>query len=161
MIRMSKLADYGIVLMTQLAEDEESRLSSRELATASHLPFPVVSKILKALAREGLLTSQRGANGGYRLARSPEAISVSEVIVALEGPIAMTECLDAPGDCRTESYCPVRRNWRKIDRAVRRVLDAITLSDMLEPLPDHLVPLGGQETDPSRLSASPGNLSRN
>lgn len=147
MIRMSKIADYGIVVMTQLAECGDQRLSSRELATSARLPVPMVSKILKVLTREKLLTSRRGASGGYRLSRSPEMISVADVIAALEGPIAMTECLDAAGECRQEPHCPVRRNWQKIDRAVRRVLDGISLSDMLEPLPERLVTLGELNSD--------------
>ncbi len=143
MIRMSKLADYGIVLMTELAwrGEADENLSATELAGRTGLPAPVVSKILKALTKEGLLRSQRGANGGYALARLPERITVAQVIRAMEGPIAMTECLEPHGDCRQEAVCPVRRNWNKINLAVEAVLDSITLLDMLDPLPDHLVSL--------------------
>lgn len=145
MIRMSKLADYGLLLLAELAREPESAvcLTARQLAEATRLPFPVVSKVLKILSREGLLNSQRGANGGYSLARRPEAVSVGEVLAALEGPLAMTECVDAPGDCRQEPVCPVRRNWQAINHAVQGVLDAISLREMLDPHPVQLVNLTG------------------
>lgn len=145
MIRMSKLADYGLVLMTQFLRlpDVDDNLSARELAARTNLPLPVVSKVLKSLTREGLLISHRGANGGYSLSRQPERISVREVLTAVEGPIAMTQCLESDGDCSQESICPVRTNWERINYAVHNVLDAISLADMLEPLPDELVTLVG------------------
>ncbi|UCF36681.1 MAG: SUF system Fe-S cluster assembly regulator [Acidobacteriota bacterium] len=149
MIRMSKFADYGLVLMTQFlrASSAEENLSARELASQTRLPLPMVSKVLKALTREGLLVSHRGASGGYSLSRSPAKISVAEVLTAVEGPIAMTECLDSTSVCKQESVCPVRTNWERINFAVQDVLDAISLADMLEPLPDHLVTLGVGETE--------------
>jgi FeS assembly SUF system regulator len=145
MIRMSKLADYGLVLMTQFLRSESRgrNLSARRLAAETRLPLPMVSKVLKALAREGLLVSHRGTNGGYSLTRDPGRISVADVLSAVEGPIAMTECLDADGNCRQEAVCRVRNNWEWINDAVTGVLGAISLRDMLEPLPDRLVPLGG------------------
>lgn len=145
MIRMSKQADYGLVLMTEFlrGSNRERNLSARELAQKTRLPLPMVSKILKALTREGLLTSHRGSTGGYGLARAPERISVSEVLVAVEGPIAMTECLHEQGECRQLAVCPVRTNWERINYAVKNVLDAITLADMIEPLPDTLITMGG------------------
>lgn len=161
MIRMSKLTDYGIVLMTELAREAANEsCSARELALETRLPFPMVSKILKVLARGGLLTSQRGANGGYSLSRVPQQISIGEVIQVMEGSIAMTECVDTPGDCRQEPRCAVRHNWAKINRAVRSVLDAITLEDMLDPLPERLVTLSGVQLDlsDSTTSGSVGQL---
>ena len=145
MIRMSKLADYGLVLMTQFLRSSraEENLSARQLSVETSLPLPVVSKVLKALSREGLLTSHRGAGGGYSLSRHPERISVGDVLTAVEGPIAMTECIDNEGGCVQEALCPVRTNWERINHAVKEVLDGITLTDMMGPLPDHLVTLGG------------------
>lgn len=145
MIRMSKQADYGLVLMTQFlrVQDENENLSARQLAAETRLPLPMVSKVLKALTRQGLLVSHRGASGGYSLSRNPDRISVGEVLAAVEGPIAMTACLEDEGDCRQELVCPVRTNWERINYAVRSVLDAISLEDMLEPLPDRLVTLAG------------------
>jgi FeS assembly SUF system regulator len=142
MIRMSKQTDYGIVLLTQFATDPAGlTLSARELSQRADLPLPMVSKILKVLTRERLLLSQRGARGGYALARRPDEITVTDVISALDGPFAMTECVDAPGDCRQESTCPVRSNWHLINQTVRRALDNITLWDMTRPLTPPLIPL--------------------
>ena len=100
MIRLSRITDYGIVLMVQLARDTggEAR-NSRHLAAEAGLPAPVVSKVLKSLARAGLLESQRGSKGGYALARVAADISVPEMITALEGPISLTECTLHPGAC--------------------------------------------------------------
>lgn len=140
MMRVSKLTDYGIVLLSYFAGDAGRTNSARRLAEATHLPLPMVSKILKLLLREGLLVSRRGASGGYALARHPEEISVGEMIEAIEGPIALMECIDEPGNCRVESICPVRRNWHRINfrinETVVRALGGITLSDMIQPMSD-------------------------
>ena len=109
MIRMSKQADYGIVLLSRFASGSLGTIySARELAGETHIPWPMASKILKLLTRQGLLISHRGATGGYRLARRPEKISVAEIIRRMEGPIALTECVEAPGDCKQEPVCQVR-----------------------------------------------------
>ena len=142
MIRLSKETDYGIVLLSQFAsEGMGSTHSARVLATKTQIPLPMVSKILKVLARQGWLISQRGAKGGYRLAQRPDTLSVAEIIKGIEGPIAITECVWAPGDCRQEAVCRIRQNWKMINRTVRRALEDITLSDMTEPPADHLVAL--------------------
>lgn len=146
MIRITKQTDYGIVLLTHLAAHGERLFNAPDLAAETRLPLPMVSKILKVLARDGLLESHRGVKGGYSLARMPEEISVSEIIAALEGPIALTECIEVHGDCSHESLCRVRANWQRINDAVRKALDGITLADMAQsgPAPgDGLVTLGG------------------
>jgi FeS assembly SUF system regulator len=135
MIRISKLTDYGIVLLTLVARSSGTRTAS-ELAEESRLPLPTVSKILKALARGGMLSSHRGAQGGYALARSPERITVADVIEVLEGPVAVTECCRrVPGMCDIERACPVRTNWRRINDVVRGALDSLSLSEMMHPIP--------------------------
>ncbi|MEZ5332176.1 MAG: SUF system Fe-S cluster assembly regulator [Thermoanaerobaculia bacterium] len=150
MIRMTKQADYGIVLLTRLAAAPGRLFSACELADETQLPQPTVSKILKILAREGLLASQRGVKGGYVLEREPAEISVADVISALEGPIAITECVDDnPGLCSQEAFCPVRGNWHRINDAIRRALSAITLAEMTQPLPRDLVSLGAGDTQHS------------
>lgn len=144
MIRITRLTDYGIVLMSQLAVAPERLFNAPELAAEARLPLPMVSKILKQLARAGLLDSHRGVHGGYALARPAEEISVVEVITALEGPIAMTECIeDAPGACEVELSCPVRSNWNRINRAIREALEGVTLAEMSQPASPKLVALGG------------------
>ena len=146
MLRVTKLADYGIVLMTSIASNPEEKLhNARDLAAEVSLPLPVVSKILKALAREELLVSHRGTKGGYTLARRPERISVADIIRALEGPIAVTECTDkVHGDCNLERLCPVRSNWHRINQAIRGALEKISLAEMRRPLPAPLVNLTEQ-----------------
>ncbi len=91
----------------------------------------MVSKILKALAREGLLVSQRGSKGGYRLAREPEELTVSEMIRVLEGPVALTECAIGPELCEHETMCAVREPWQLISRVVEKALAGVTLADLV------------------------------
>jgi FeS assembly SUF system regulator len=136
MIRLSRLSDYGIVLMTLLAGGAPGALhTAREVALRAQLPLPVVSKILKALARKGLLVSHRGAKGGYTLARPPERINAAEMISALEGPIGLTECTVHPGQCVQEASCHVREPWQRINGAVRKALANVTLADLAQPPP--------------------------
>ncbi|MEM7480423.1 MAG: SUF system Fe-S cluster assembly regulator [Acidobacteriota bacterium] len=148
MIRITKQTDYGIVIASHMATDPERRFSTAEIAEETHLPTPMVSKILKLLAREELLDSHRGVHGGYALARTPQEIQISEVIAALEGPIAITECVDdSPGLCSQEAICPMRSNWQIINGAIKQALDGISLAEMTRPLvTERLVPLGGGET---------------
>lgn len=131
MIRMTKQADYGTMLLTFFAHGDGRRmLSARDLAERARLPLPTVTKILKILARGGVLTSHRGVKGGYSLARQPEQITIAEVITALEGPIAITQCSENADGCKKQSICPVSPSWQRIDNAVRDVLSDITLSEL-------------------------------
>ncbi|HEY3355571.1 MAG TPA: SUF system Fe-S cluster assembly regulator [Polyangia bacterium] len=132
---MSKLTDYGIILMACFARDHARPvLTSRDLAVRARLSPPTVSKLLKLLARQQLLVSHRGVKGGYSLARAPETITVADVITALEGPIALADCTDRlPGLCRIEALCPVRDNWQRINRAVCDALEGLTLADLTRP----------------------------
>ena len=145
MMRISKLTDYGIVLLSHFASDSDRTFSARYLASQTRLPLPMVSKILKLLLREGLLVSHRGASGGYTLSRHPEKISVGEMVKAIEGPIALMECIDEPGHCRVEANCPVRHNWHainfRINETVVKALYGIRLSDMIQPMLQGFVPL--------------------
>jgi FeS assembly SUF system regulator len=135
-IRLSKLADYGIVIMTHMASGPARHQTAPEIATQAHLPLPMASKILKGLAHAGLLVSHRGAKGGYGLARPAHAISVADIIVALEGPIALTACIEhGPGECDIEALCPARANWQRINRAIREALEGITLLEMARTVP--------------------------
>jgi FeS assembly SUF system regulator len=132
MFKLSKTTDYGIVLMARLASDPEGApQNARELAAGSDLPVPMVSKVLKALAKEGLLVSQRGSKGGYRLARPPEELTVSEMIRVLEGPVALTDCALAPSICEHETICAVREPWQLISRVVEQALADVNLADLV------------------------------
>ena len=137
MIRIAKLTDYAIVLLTYIARDGKRGVhAARDLAAESHLPVPTVSKILKCLSRGGLLVSHRGVAGGYSLAKDSGAINIAEIIAVMEGPVALTECsTTCPGLCEIERVCPVRNNWRKITDVVVRSLENVTLLDMTQPIP--------------------------
>ena len=147
MIRLSRTSDYGIVLMAHLAGCTDlAPHNAREVAADAGLPLPMVSKILKALAREGLLVSHRGAKGGYSLARRPEEISAAEMITALEGPIGLTECTVHPGHCVQESNCHVREPWQRINAVVRQALVDVTLADLARaPIPHGTVSISGTD----------------
>jgi len=136
MIRLSKLADYGLVIMTHVARKRVGTLhTARGLALESGLPVPTVSKLLKLLLHNGFLTSQRGTKGGYILARATHEISVAEMIAALEGPIALTDCsTEITGLCEIERGCPAKHNQRIINQVVRGALERLTLSDLVHPL---------------------------
>ncbi len=134
MLRISRLTDYGIVLLAHLAQSGNgSPHNARELAERSDLPLPAVSKILKILTHEGLLVSQRGAKGGYGLARDAGDISVAQIIAALEGPIALTECTLGPGHCDQEVSCMTRLPWQRINLAVQEALARVSLAELVAP----------------------------
>ncbi len=136
MIRLSRLADYSVVLMTYLASHAERPQSALDLTFASGLPGPTVGKLLNMLARAGLLTSFRGVGGGYALARTPGDVSVAEIIHAVDGPIALTECIhDASGECDLEASCPARGSWQVINDVVRRALSSVSLADVVIAAP--------------------------
>jgi FeS assembly SUF system regulator len=148
MMKLSRITDYGIVLMAHLAQTEGlGTRNAREVAAETQLPTPVVSKVLKMLARGGLLVSHRGAKGGYTLARRAEQISVPEMIAALEGPIGLTECTVHPGQCIQEASCHVREPWQRINRVVREALARISLADLAPSGPGSIVPLSELRVD--------------
>ena len=137
MLRVSKLTDYATVVMTVLADGaaRDAVLSAQEVSVRAHLELPTVSKLLKQLAHAQLVESFRGVNGGYRLARAAERITIAEIVTAMEGPIGMTECSAQVGLCDHESHCGVRVNWRRINDAIAGALEGVTLADMLRPAP--------------------------
>ncbi|MCH9650875.1 MAG: SUF system Fe-S cluster assembly regulator [Deltaproteobacteria bacterium] len=144
MIRITKQTDYGIVLLTHLASAPDGLRTAPELAAEARLPLPMVSKILKALTRSGLLDSHRGAKGGYSMTRPAEGVSVAEVITSIEGPIGITECIDdVPGECGYAATCGVRSNWNRINLAIREALEQISLAEMGPVSSKSLVSLGG------------------
>lgn len=131
MLRLSKLTDYGTVLLAHLAANRGSVCSAADVATATGVAVPTVSKLLKLLGRNGLVTSTRGANGGYRLARDPNDISAADIIDALEGPVSITECSASDSQCEHEGVCSVGEAWQRVNVAIRRALDDVSLSDLL------------------------------
>ena len=141
MIKLSRLADYSIVLMSQLASRPASLMQGPDLALVTGIPVPTVSKTLKLLSNAGLIQSQRGAKGGYALIRSASDIPVIEIIVAVDGPIALTDCtVEEDGACNIEALCPTKTNWRKINNAVVKALKDVTLADMMPEMVSILPP---------------------
>ena len=130
MLRMSRLTDYGTVVLAHLASNESTCVSAAEVAEASGIALPTVSKLLKSLAKAELVRSTRGAHGGYRLARQPQEISAAEVIDALEGPVSITECSASNSHCDYEHNCNVGPAWQRVNIAIRRALDDISLADL-------------------------------
>ncbi|MEQ9447699.1 MAG: SUF system Fe-S cluster assembly regulator [Rhodospirillaceae bacterium] len=131
MIKLSRMADYGVILMVQFARSGDRRVTAAELASVTALPLPTVSKLTKQLAAANLLESHRGAAGGYVLARDPKDISVARIVAALEGPIALTECMTSEGAvCEIEALCPTRTNWRRINEALVGALEDVSLAEM-------------------------------
>jgi len=134
MLRISKLTDYAILLMVELTREGEM-LSAHALADRIHVEITTAGKVLKQLASAGLVESFRGATGGYRVNKPAADISVAEVIAAIEGPIAITECSVEPGLCQVEDNCNLRGNWQRISIAVARALEDVSLAEMSAPVP--------------------------
>ena len=138
MLRMSKLTDYGTLVLAQLSACEGELSSAHQVANDTHLAQPTVSKLLKALVRAGLVVSERGVQGGYALARAPHEISAAQIIDALEGPVAITECSSGHGLCDLESICRVGNAWQRINVSIRQALTEVSLADLQhrsQPIP--------------------------
>jgi FeS assembly SUF system regulator len=130
MLRLSKLTDYAVVVLVRLADAAEMQ-TSPGIAAATGIPEPTVAKVLKALTSGGLITSQRGARGGYRLHRSLDQIAIADVIEAIDGPVALTSCVDGAGtDCECHSLCAMRGRWDPLNEAIQQALNSVTLADM-------------------------------
>lgn len=133
MLRISKLADYGTVVMVYLAKRGQMLCNARDIALHTHLTVPTVSKLLKRLTAAGLLTSMRGVTGGYRLQREAREITVTQIIAALEEPVGLTECSLHPNTCSLQEFCHVQGNWRLISQAIQTALDSVSLELLAKP----------------------------
>ena len=153
MFKLNRLTDYGVVVLTLLAQERPGICgpkSAQVLAERGAMPLPTVAKILNLLAKGGLVSSQRGATGGYVLSRPAGAITVADIVTALEGPIALTACADGSEEsCDAERLCPMAGNWNKVNLAIRRALSDVTLADMSSlPLYESLPSLALQKSAP-------------
>ena len=135
MLRVTKLTDYATVVLTVLAARPGEVHSATDLAVHSGLEPPTVSKVLKPLAQAGLVEGLRGVHGGYRLSRDAADISLIEIVEAMEGPLAMTECSQTESHCGIAHQCGARANWRLINDVVADALRGVTLAQMLRPPP--------------------------
>ena len=143
MLKLSRLTDYAVVVLRHLARAPDGTASARDTAAATELPLPTVTKLLKQLAQAGLVRAMRGARGGYRLARRPDRINVADVIAAMDGPVALTECAAHRSNCPRSPSCELRPAWLRINAALHRALRDISLEDMTRPLPRGRLALGG------------------
>ena len=141
MLRISKMTDYAIMVMVELHASRGEVLKAHTLAERSRLELPTVSKVLKLLVKMDLVDSYRGANGGYCLERKAQDISVAEIIAAIEGPIAMTECSVEEGLCAQEAICSLRGNWQRISVAVAKAMEGVSLAEMAQPVKPGMEPL--------------------
>jgi len=131
MLRVTRLTDYATVVLTVLAsQPEEAVLSASELAELAGLEPPTVSKLLKVLAQSDLVAGFRGTRGGYRLARAAEDIALIEIVEAMEGPLAITECSLDHSQCGIFHRCGIRSGWRRINDVIGDALRAVSLADM-------------------------------
>lgn len=135
MLRLSKMTDYAVVVMGRLASRPDDRQSAADIAEATGLPGTTVGQVLKALNGGGLVSAARGAHGGYLLTRPPQKISVAEIVVALDGPVAITACVEGADDpCAMERSCLLKGSWDSVNVAIETALADVTLADMLAPL---------------------------
>jgi len=131
MLRLSKLTDYAVVVLVRLSSGSDAVQTSPGIAAATGIPEPTVAKVLKSLSAAGLVTSQRGARGGYRPVRDLADVPVAEVIAAVDGPIALTACVEgSSAGCEAEHLCPMRGRWDPVNEAVKLALSEISLADM-------------------------------
>jgi FeS assembly SUF system regulator len=130
MIILSKLADYGVIVATHLAAAAPEQVNAMHLAADTRLPQTTVAKVLKLLAKAGIVTAVRGAAGGYRLARAPQQVSVAQIIAAIDGTFGMTQCTSTLGPCERLHFCPTRPHWHRINEAVGQALANVTLDEM-------------------------------
>jgi len=156
MIKLSKLTDYAFVTLVAMAERPVrnkgvSLLSASQLAGMTHLPEPTVSKVLKLLSKKDVIVSVRGAKGGYNLAHDPAQILISDVIAAIEGPIALTSCVKGSDDsCAIEDVCRMNGRWNVVNKAIKAALDEVTLADMMPPRASQ--PVENEEENEERVA---------
>lgn len=130
MFRIGKLTDYALIIMSKMATRAAWQWRMEDVAEATQLPLPTVRKLLRALLAANLVRSERGARGGYQLARLPDLISVAEIIMAIEGPVAITECCDVEPDCDRLGACDMESRWPAINGLIQQLLKVVTLADI-------------------------------
>jgi FeS assembly SUF system regulator len=142
MLQINKLTDYATIILSFLAVTPEKMVSASQIAEETHVASPTVSKLLKILAEYGLVKSFRGTDGGYQLARSAKEMTLADVVAAMEGQLAITECCSARA-CTLDSLCAVKENWQLINKKIIAALASVTIHDMMRPLVKHAIALRG------------------
>ena len=131
MLRIGKMTDYALVIMNRLAKSPASLLRMEQVSESTQLGLPTVRKLMRQLVAAGLVRSERGAKGGYQLARLPEMISIAQIVSAVEGPLAITECCDDDGGCELSGGCEVESHMPTLNHLIAKMMDTISLSDMI------------------------------
>lgn len=131
-MRLSSLADYAVVMMAAAARHcGAARPNAAALAAETGVPVATAQKLVSRLAGAGLIESARGAGGGFRLARPAAAISLADIVEAVEGPIALTTCVDPDRhDCALDGHCAVRPHWGVVNEAIRGALAQVSLAQL-------------------------------
>ncbi len=158
MIILSKLADYGVIVATHLAARPMDRLNAAQIAADTRLPQTTVAKVLKLLAKAGLVAAARGAAGGYLLARAAHQITIAELVAAIDGDFGMTQCTGTAGPCDRLHFCPTRPHWHRINQAVAQALSHVTLNEMIATVPSFSTVSTAAPTVPGLCPADPSSL---
>ena len=131
MLRLSRMTDYAVVVLSQMADRQGAVMTAVDISEKTALPQPTVAKVLKSLARNHVVESRRGTQGGYVLDRPADAVTVAEIITAIDGPVALTACVEeADGQCAVESLCPMRGRWDKLNSAVQSAFETVSLAEI-------------------------------
>lgn len=133
MLRISKMTDYGVLVLNNMVDAGAVKLTTDDLVRATKLSIPTIRRVMKALSDAGLVIAQRGAKGGYRLARSAGQIRILDVVQAFEGPISLTECTSEDVQCEIIDSCSLPNNWSGINQLLVRILANISLQDLRHP----------------------------
>ncbi len=132
MIKLSKMTDYAVVILADMAGRQSNQTSAAMIAQSTKLPEPTVSKVLKLLARQNIVSSMRGASGGYSLNKTPEQITMALVITATDGPITLTACVDQSSECCDRSaHCSIKGKWNPVNKAMMNALEKVSLLQMM------------------------------
>ena len=157
MFKLNRMTDYAIVVLGALAHRQGEILATAQLAELTGLNQPTVAKVAKTLMAADLLETQRGVHGGYRLAQPAAATSLVQIVEAMEGPIAVNDCVDgAQAPCVVSNCCFVSRNWNRVNLAVRNALSDVSLEDLIDPA-QLFTPTGHQPTADRLASTVPQN----
>ena len=144
MLRLTKKADYSLIALRHFAARQQEcpeAVSAKEVADTCGIPLPILSKLLQKLGKSGFLLSAYGTNGGYRLARDPRLISALEVIRAIDGPIVLANCFTQDAHCGHSDKCTVKRPLKRIHDSILRLLDSVSIQDMLQDVEEQRAPL--------------------
>ncbi|MFK7866982.1 MAG: SUF system Fe-S cluster assembly regulator [Alphaproteobacteria bacterium] len=137
MFRLSKMTDYAVIVLALMSKEHGAIFTAPDISVKTSLPQPAVAKLLKALARAQVIQSKRGAQGGYILERRPHNITIAEVIVAMDGPVSLTACVDNSEDqCHAASLCPMSGRWQVLNNAVEQAIISVSLAQIITPFYD-------------------------